>query len=223
MFCISCCCRKEREGEEALASGRPTNEGQGSDVENQESEEERKRKISEALITKKVVESTGSIRGLSSLTSALSKSNRVYSSFAAALSKSQRSVKFSENVQDEGDVNGDSQRGDNDGLVEASTGDIPDKKDDESVEKLPTKRRRKCNIVARKISDSFRSHNSAGDQPIGCSICLMDYEVGEDVCWSRNPECIHAFHKECIVDWLMRNPQCPCCRRDYIYDGVTGE
>ena len=49
-----------------------------------------------------------------------------------------------------------------------------------------------------------------------CDICLMDYEVGDEVCWSPNEECIHAFHKDCILDWLMRNKNCPECRREYL-------
>ena len=50
---------------------------------------------------------------------------------------------------------------------------------------------------------------------VTCSICLSDYEVGDLVCWSRNKECTHAFHKDCIVDWLLRNQNCPCCRLPY--------
>ncbi len=50
---------------------------------------------------------------------------------------------------------------------------------------------------------------------VTCSICLSDYEVGDFVCWSRNKDCTHAFHKDCIVDWLLRNQNCPCCRLPY--------
>lgn len=50
----------------------------------------------------------------------------------------------------------------------------------------------------------------------GCDICLTDYEVGDQVCFSPNDDCIHAFHKDCILDWTMRNPNCPVCRRNYI-------
>lgn len=51
---------------------------------------------------------------------------------------------------------------------------------------------------------------------VTCSICLSDYEVGDIVCWSSNEECNHAFHKECIMDWLIRNQNCPCCRLPYV-------
>mmetsp|Transcript_16942 Transcript_16942/g.24115 ORF Transcript_16942/g.24115 Transcript_16942/m.24115 type:complete len:241 (-) Transcript_16942:186-908(-) len=49
-----------------------------------------------------------------------------------------------------------------------------------------------------------------------CNICLGDYEEGEDICWSRNKECIHAFHKRCISKWLETHEVCPCCRNDYV-------
>lgn len=52
-----------------------------------------------------------------------------------------------------------------------------------------------------------------------CDICLMGYSVGEEICWSHNKECNHVFHKDCILDWLLRNSSCPLCRRDYLLTG----
>lgn len=57
--------------------------------------------------------------------------------------------------------------------------------------------------------------------PSLCAICLANYEVGDDVVWSSNSECEHAFHEQCIEKWLMRKrgyPLCPCCRRDFVVD-----
>lgn len=54
--------------------------------------------------------------------------------------------------------------------------------------------------------------------PNCCAICLMSYEVGEIVIWSSNKECIHAFHQECVVGWLVKmQPEtpCPCCRAEF--------
>jgi len=77
--------------------------------------------------------------------------------------------------------------------------------------------RRKSNIIARTISMSLRSLSMNSNAPYSsCDICLMDYQVGEEVCWSPNEECLHAFHKDCMMDWLLRNPLCPVCRRDYL-------
>jgi hypothetical protein len=72
------------------------------------------------------------------------------------------------------------------------------------------RRRRKSNILARAISRSFRHAETC------CNICLMEYQVGEEVCLSSNEDCMHVFHKACILDWLLRTRKCPVCRRDYV-------
>ena len=57
--------------------------------------------------------------------------------------------------------------------------------------------------------------------PNVCTICLCNYEIGSDIVWSSNLNCEHAFHLECIEEWLMNQregPLCPCCRRDFIID-----
>jgi hypothetical protein len=54
-----------------------------------------------------------------------------------------------------------------------------------------------------------------------CTICLCTFDVGSDVVWSSNEKCKHAFHEDCIEQWLMKQregPLCPCCRRDFIVD-----
>lgn len=76
--------------------------------------------------------------------------------------------------------------------------------------------------------------------PIFCSICLSEFNLHQQICWSSNPECTHAFHSDCMVQWLVAlgrkhstmkrftlNPterqllehyelQCPCCRQEFI-------
>lgn len=51
-----------------------------------------------------------------------------------------------------------------------------------------------------------------------CSICLDEYQVDEEICYSQNPECSHVFHKKCLVDWLLTDASCPNCRHSYIGD-----
>lgn len=46
-----------------------------------------------------------------------------------------------------------------------------------------------------------------------CSICWVDYEVGETVLILP---CLHWVHDACGEDWLQRKPQCPICQLDII-------
>lgn len=68
-----------------------------------------------------------------------------------------------------------------------------------------------------------------------CAICLCSYEVGDRVTYSEgvstslldrgvesgssSSRCPHAFHTDCIVQWLAKKndacPECPCCRRPF--------
>jgi len=44
-----------------------------------------------------------------------------------------------------------------------------------------------------------------------CSICLCEYEQGEDLCMLP---CHHAFHDDCITVWVTNHSKCPLCLRD---------
>ena len=49
-----------------------------------------------------------------------------------------------------------------------------------------------------------------------CCICLNVYKEGEEVCWSKNTDCRHSFHRECVEQWLLKHDDCPYCRKQYI-------
>jgi hypothetical protein len=69
-----------------------------------------------------------------------------------------------------------------------------------------------------------------------CPICLNECKVGENISWSPQRQCFHAFHKDCILQWFLtlgRNADerrraasydvdfkmcCPVCRQDFIPD-----
>ncbi|GFH57162.1 hypothetical protein CTEN210_13638 [Chaetoceros tenuissimus] len=44
-----------------------------------------------------------------------------------------------------------------------------------------------------------------------CCICLDEFMNGQK---RKKLQCQHAFHKECIDEWLKRSTQCPHCRFD---------
>lgn len=44
-----------------------------------------------------------------------------------------------------------------------------------------------------------------------CTICLCEFEDGEDV---RRLPCMHLFHVPCVDQWLGLNKRCPICRVD---------
>lgn len=46
-----------------------------------------------------------------------------------------------------------------------------------------------------------------------CSICFEEVGVLENMC--KLP-CKHTFHSECILPWLLKNPNCPNCRKVVI-------
>jgi hypothetical protein len=55
-----------------------------------------------------------------------------------------------------------------------------------------------------------------------CDICLLEFDAGETVSWSRNPKCKHCFHNDCLVDWIKRKATCPSCREDYMIESAAG-
>jgi hypothetical protein len=57
--------------------------------------------------------------------------------------------------------------------------------------------------------------------PNACAICLESYKPDETVVWSSNNDCSHAFHQDCILDYLVKlevedTVPCPCCRQDFM-------
>lgn len=47
------------------------------------------------------------------------------------------------------------------------------------------------------------------DGQSGCSICLEDFVVGDEVI---HLPCMHMFHGDCVIKWLQNSNFCPLCR-----------
>lgn len=73
--------------------------------------------------------------------------------------------------------------------------------------------RQKTNL---EISTSQHNGDDGGNSRMECQICLADFEVGDKICWSNNPECVHTFHIGCLEPWLMKHDECPLCRCKYL-------
>jgi hypothetical protein len=52
-----------------------------------------------------------------------------------------------------------------------------------------------------------------GEEAHTCSICLMDFEEGDEV---RDISCGHEFHVECLDEWLLIKDSCPNCNRHIV-------
>ena len=50
-----------------------------------------------------------------------------------------------------------------------------------------------------------------GKEEACCSICLSDFENGDEV---RTLPCSHQFHAACVDRWLKTNRACPVCKAD---------
>lgn len=64
----------------------------------------------------------------------------------------------------------------------------------------------------------FKFSNTTNDGGVAptCAICLTEYQDGDEICWSHNNRCYHVFHRDCILEWLLRQDECPCCRLNFL-------
>jgi len=49
-----------------------------------------------------------------------------------------------------------------------------------------------------------------------CPICAEEYQEGDDICWSRNENCAHAFHLDCKVSYLQNTDACILCKNEFL-------
>ena len=81
-----------------------------------------------------------------------------------------------------------------------------------------------CGIVRIPMVDGVSASRAV---PGVCTICLCAYEDGDQITWSTEASCQHAFHTECIIQWLAKKeePRCPVCRQEFCPAAIvnTGE
>eukprot|EP00543_Licmophora_paradoxa_P015163 CAMPEP_0202477796 /NCGR_PEP_ID=MMETSP1360-20130828/94125_1 /ASSEMBLY_ACC=CAM_ASM_000848 /TAXON_ID=515479 /ORGANISM="Licmophora paradoxa, Strain CCMP2313" /LENGTH=353 /DNA_ID=CAMNT_0049105049 /DNA_START=530 /DNA_END=1591 /DNA_ORIENTATION=+ len=72
------------------------------------------------------------------------------------------------------------------------------------------------NHFASTTHGTYNETTTDDDTSNACSICLGEYQEGDKICWSHNQYCRHVFHRECILEWLLRHDECPCCRHNFL-------
>ncbi|KAJ4820365.1 RING/U-box superfamily protein [Rhynchospora pubera] len=63
-----------------------------------------------------------------------------------------------------------------------------------------------------------------GNGPLECAVCLSEFDDSDKIRLLL-PGCCHAFHPECIDDWLKNHVTCPVCRSDLTHNAeiIAGE
>ena len=88
-------------------------------------------------------------------------------------------------------------------LQERLGGAVPRGASQSQIDALPTRR-----------YEPPRPGTSGGDSGSTadcCAICLSTFEQGEEL---RSMPCAHAFHKDCVDQWLNGSKKCPVCRAE---------
>lgn len=87
-----------------------------------------------------------------------------------------------------------------------------DTEEDQDAENLNNK-----SMISLRKAKNLKTHSSLSIySPKICPICMESYHTDEEIAWSMNEECPHAFHLDCIMAWLMENSKCPMCRSDFL-------
>ncbi len=59
--------------------------------------------------------------------------------------------------------------------------------------------------------------SSCNDENV-CTVCLSEFEPGDELAWSKDLRCNHCFHAECLIPWLLKHEECPYCRTPMLED-----
>jgi len=70
-----------------------------------------------------------------------------------------------------------------------------------------------CGLPEQIIAGLPRCSYTASMEKNSCTVCLCDYEVGEEV---TTLPCFHRFHYPCLSQWLSRKKVCPICKEEVV-------
>ena len=56
-----------------------------------------------------------------------------------------------------------------------------------------------------------------------CPICLDTFKKDQPLSQSREGKCNHRFHEYCLIPWLLKHDDCPCCRMKIIDESTLLE
>ncbi|CAL5021575.1 unnamed protein product [Urochloa decumbens] len=79
--------------------------------------------------------------------------------------------------------------------------------DAEAVEAFPTM----TYAEAKALRVGKGGGGGGGESTLECAVCLSEFEDGERLRLLL-PKCSHAFHPDCIAQWLAGHVTCPVCR-----------
>jgi len=65
-----------------------------------------------------------------------------------------------------------------------------------------------------KLEKQHYKEGTLQDDDTKCSICLTQYEEGDNLRYLPCTPIKHHFHQNCIDEWLQVNRVCPICKRD---------
>ncbi|KAL0743532.1 hypothetical protein Bca4012_085045 [Brassica carinata] len=92
--------------------------------------------------------------------------------------------------------------------------------DDSVIKTLPLFLYSAASCTGKTVSPAAAAGKTpAAAAAVDCAVCLLEFEEGDYV--RTLPLCFHAFHLECIDEWLRSHPNCPLCRTAILRSGVV--
>ncbi|KAI3411238.1 RING-type domain-containing protein [Psidium guajava] len=77
-------------------------------------------------------------------------------------------------------------------------------------------------VLIREFLPLMKYPGSSSDPPESCTVCLCEFEVGEQIRELKN--CKHVFHRSCLDRWMSCDQRmCPLCRTQFVPKGMQEE